>query len=199
MARMLKTKNWKFGWRTLLWAKRFTLLMDRVVPTRKWSPPSVGRKIRMFLRWHPRILYLLWFYRRVASGWAESSYFYVLVQGVEYLRGTLSGLPRKELTLYRKSKLEQWCVVRYMIPADSLWRYTIVDPLNPGWSQSLPAWSSYYTGSFPAVSSTRYFVQSVTISTAFQSQPILEVDVYTHEGFILYVNGVEVNRFNLPT
>ena len=51
----------------------------------------------------------------------------------------------------------------------------------------------------PAVSSTRYFVQSVTISTAFQSQPILEVDVYTHEGFILYVNGVEVNRFNLPT
>ena len=89
--------------------------------------------------------------------------------------------------------------MRYLIPAASLWRYTSVDPQNPSWTQSLPAWSSYNTGSFPTVSGTRYFVQSVTITTAFQSQPILEVDVYTHEGFILYVNGVEVNRFNLPT
>ena len=31
------------------------------------------------------------------------------------------------------------------------------------------------------------------------SQPVLEVDIFTHEGFILYLNGAEYNRFNLPT
>lgn len=50
---------------------------------------------------------LVGFHRRKASGWAESSYFYVLVEGVEYLRGTLSGLPRKELTLYRTNRPER--------------------------------------------------------------------------------------------
>lgn len=36
------------------------------------------------------------------DGWNEASFFYVTVDGMEYLRGTLSGLPRKDLTLSRR-------------------------------------------------------------------------------------------------
>lgn len=31
-----------------------------------------------------------------------------------------------------------------------------------------------------------------------KSMPVLEIDIFTHEGFIAYVDGVEVSRFNLP-
>lgn len=34
-----------------------------------------------------------------SNGWSEGSYFYVIVNDVEYLRGSLSGIPRKDLTL----------------------------------------------------------------------------------------------------
>lgn len=85
-----------------------------------------------------------------------------------------------------------------MIPAISQWRYTTSDPGNQGWIHTLPNWPSYTTGAFPIYSSTRYFAQSITIDYRFKTLPILEIDVYTREGFILYINGEEVNRYNLP-
>ena len=36
-----------------------------------------------------------------SNGWAEGSYFYVLSNGVEHMRGTLTGMTAKELTLSR--------------------------------------------------------------------------------------------------
>ena len=85
-----------------------------------------------------------------------------------------------------------------MIPAISQWRYTVSDPGNAGWTYYLPSWPMTSTGAFPVYSSTRYFAQSVTIDYRFKTMPILEIDVFTREGFILYINGEEVNRYNLP-
>lgn len=44
-------------------------------------------------------VFWFWFLCSESAGWSEGSYFYVVVNDVEYLRGTLSGIPRKELTL----------------------------------------------------------------------------------------------------
>ena len=81
----------------------------------------------------------------------------------------------------------------------STWRYSASDPGNPGWISSIPSsWSQYAPGSFPAATGTRYYALQTTITSVFAQQPVLEVDVFTREGFILYLNGAEYNRFNLP-
>ena len=90
-------------------------------------------------------------------------------------------------------------LVRYLISETTSWRYSASDPGNPGWINSIPSsWAQYTPGSFPPATGTRYYALQTTVTSSFQSQPVLEVDIFTHEGFILYLNGVEYNRFNLP-
>lgn len=67
------------------------------------------------------------------------------------------------------------------------------------WTMYSPAWPEYYPGNFPSTTSTRYYTRDVTLTNEYTSKPVLEIAVYTHQGFILYVNGDEVNRFNLPS
>lgn len=54
---------------------------------------------------------------------------------------------------------------------------------------------------FPAIESsvmTRYYRSAITIPTAFEGISAFEVGVFTKYGFILYANGQEVARVNLP-
>ena len=57
----------------------------------------------------------------------------------------------------------------------SSWKYSNTAPADMSWTIYSQAWPEY------------------------TSKPILEIAVYTHQGFILHVNGDEVNRFNLPS
>ena len=67
------------------------------------------------------------------------------------------------------------------------------------WTIYSQAWPEYYPGNFPSTTTTRYYIRDVTLTNEYTSKPILEIAVYTHQGFILHVNGDEVNRFNLPS
>ena len=49
------------------------------------------------------------------------------------------------------------------------------------------------------MASTRYYARAITIQEFMKTMPVVEIDIFTHEGFIAYANGVEVGRFNLPT
>ena len=90
--------------------------------------------------------------------------------------------------------------MRFLVSEQSNWRYSNADPGNPGWTTSIPSgWGQYAPGNFPQSTSTRYYANLLTLTSVYQGMPILEVDVFTHEGFILYLNGVEYNRFNLPS
>ena len=88
--------------------------------------------------------------------------------------------------------------MQFLVPALWQWRYSEQDPGNKGWTQSLPYWTSYTTGGFPSVSSTRYYATLVTVTEQYKTMPIWEVDVFSKGGLILYINGQEVNRVNLP-
>lgn len=87
----------------------------------------------------------------------------------------------------------------YLVPSVTQWRYTATDPGNKGWTQSLPYWTSYTTGQFPTASSTRYYANTVTVTESFKSKAVWEAFVYSAGGFILYINGEEVDRVNLPS
>lgn len=90
--------------------------------------------------------------------------------------------------------------MRFLVSEQSNWRYSNTDPGNPGWTTSIPSgWGQYAPGNFPQSTSTRYYANLLTLTSVYQGMPLLEVDVFTHEGFILYLNGVEYNRFNLPS
>lgn len=89
-------------------------------------------------------------------------------------------------------------LVHYLLPSQSNWRFTSTQQDTESWIHSEPYWTSYLPGQFPTVSSTRYFARAVTIPESMKTMPVLEIDIFTHEGFIAYVDGVEVSRFNLP-
>ena len=76
----------------------------------------------------------------------------------------------------------------------SSWKYA-----DMSWTIYSQAWPEYYPGNFPSTTTTRYYIRDVTLTNEYTSKPILEIAVYTHQGFILHVNGDEVNRFNLPS
>ena len=62
-------------------------------------------------------------------------------------------------------------------------------------------WSSASPASFSQIESTvmtRYYRATVTIPTTFEGISAYEVGAYTKYGYIIYVNGQEVLRANLP-
>lgn len=88
--------------------------------------------------------------------------------------------------------------MKYLLPSQTNWRYTTQQQETDSWFHTEPYWTSSSVGQFPTVVSTRYYVRAVTIQEYMKSMPVVEIDIFTHEGFIAYVNGEEVGRFNLP-
>lgn len=89
--------------------------------------------------------------------------------------------------------------MKYLIAGQTNWRYTTQQQDTESWIHNEPYWSSYNVGQFPNVVSTRYYARAVTIQSTMSTMPVVEIDIFTHEGFIAYVNGEEVGRFNLPS
>ena len=127
---------------------------------------------------------------RSASGWAEGSYFYIMMDSIEILRDRLEDKARAEVSFnptYTISTTDSWS---YSAAAQSTidWRYSI----NPTWEVKAPS-------VFPTVTSnTRYYARSITVPPMFDGYPSFEVGVYSREGVVLYINGEEVARKNLP-
>ena len=82
------------------------------------------------------------------------------------------------------------------------WKYS--DTTTSGWSDNSfddSAWTAVVPGAFPAIASSatvRYYRTSVTVPTSLEGTPAFEIGIKTKYGFILYADGQEVYRFNLP-
>ncbi|KAK8797562.1 hypothetical protein WA158_005908 [Blastocystis sp. Blastoise] len=129
-----------------------------------------------------------------SNGWGNGSRF-ELINGRTnvILEGTLDFGSRKEWTMYLGD----------IVPEVSFWKYSAVPQGDNSWTTSSVSttWQSYVNGNFPASSSmTRYFTMDAYFpSNLPESIAIYEIGVKSGEGIIIYVNGVETYRFNLPT
>jgi hypothetical protein len=110
---------------------------------------------------------------------------------IEIVRDRLEDSARKEVSLNPS----------YMISKDAAWSYSNQAQSTIDWRYSVnPTWSSYNPGLFPTVdANTRYYATSVTVPPSEQSYPSFEFGVYSREGVVVYINGEEVIRKNLPT
>lgn len=88
----------------------------------------------------------------------------------------------------------------YTVDAQSMWSFSQDGQTNPNWRYSvMPSWQKYKAGEFPGVNrAVRYYAISITVPPLSQGYPLFEFGVYSCEGVVMYVNGVEVARKNLP-
>lgn len=82
------------------------------------------------------------------------------------------------------------------------WKYS--DTTTSGWSENSfndSTWTTVVPGAFPAIASSatvRYYRTSVTVPTSLEGTPAFEIGIKTKYGLVLYADGQEVYRFNLP-
>ena len=125
-----------------------------------------------------------------SSGWNAGSYFYVVMDNIELLRSRLEDASTSEVTFNPV----------YMIKTSDSWRYSSQEQSTPDWRYNVnPTWQLLAPGNFPAISTTtRYYSLSITVPPLTGGYPLFEFAVYSREGVIVYVNGEEVIRKNLP-
>lgn len=125
-----------------------------------------------------------------SSGWAEGSYFYIVMDDIEILRDRLDGKARAEVSFNPT----------YTIAVTDSWSYSQNPQSTIDWRYSVnPTWQSGVAGTYPNVNAnTRYFSRSVTVPPMWEGYPSFEVGVFSREGVVLYINGEEVARKNLP-
>ena len=109
------------------------------------------------------------------------------------VEGTLDSFTRKEIPFYAGA----------IIPTSSFWKYSNIPQANESWATNsalTTSWPSYFVGTFPAVSTlTRYYkIESPLPADFMANAAMIEVDIKTTDGVLIYVNGVEKYRFNLP-
>lgn len=99
-----------------------------------------------------------------------------------------------------KSRAEILFDPTYTISPTDSWRYTNTAQSTADWYHSVnPSWVAYAPGSFPQVSSnTRYYALSVTVPPMWDGYYSFELGVFSREGVVVYINGEEVMRKNLP-
>ncbi|KAK8801131.1 hypothetical protein WA158_001901 [Blastocystis sp. Blastoise] len=127
------------------------------------------------------------------DGWANGSIFEIKTQGgIVICVGTLDRYSRQEWTFYPY----------YSISSTSAWKYSNQAQSGNSWTQANFAdttWTSYAPGTFPApTSTTRYFRASGNLPSPITDLAGFEVGAYAKEGVVIYVNGQEVYRRNLP-
>ena len=86
-------------------------------------------------------------------------------------------------------------------PSDTVWHYWIQQEAPPtNWYQSSLSsdWPSSRPGYFPSTTGvTSYFCTSFSASYTSYASAFL-VGVFTRGGYIMYLNGIEINRVRLP-
>ena len=91
----------------------------------------------------------------------------------------------------------------YTVSFGSQWKYTSEPQSGNSWrSQSYDdsAWSTYTAGHFPRYNQiTRYYRYSGVFPAEIKEFPIAEVGIYSKEGVIVYINGIEVYRNNIDS
>ncbi|KAK8792931.1 hypothetical protein WA158_005095 [Blastocystis sp. Blastoise] len=127
------------------------------------------------------------------DGWDDGSYFELrTTEGVSILQGTLDQYSRKEHLFYPAFSI---------ISTDS-WKYTSEPQVNSQWTSTSfidTSWNSYSPGNFPTVTTiTRYFRKTISMPQDKSIWALYEVGIWAQEGIILYINGNELYRRNLP-
>lgn len=130
------------------------------------------------------------------NGWTNGSTFQLLNdQDAVILAGTLDRYSRYEWSFFPS----------YLVSPAATWKYTTTAQSGTSWAQSSfsdASWSSYAAGSFPEVSSvTRYYRTTSSFPLGLSPSKFagyLLAGYTVNEGIIMYVNGKEVYRYNLP-
>ncbi|KAK8795570.1 hypothetical protein WA158_000227 [Blastocystis sp. Blastoise] len=92
--------------------------------------------------------------------------------------------------------------LNYVISHSNVWKYSDIPQNNLDWTLNAinnNKWMSYYPGIFPhtPVGTARYYVTSFRNLDCSTNYPFFEFAIYSKEGFIAYINGKEVYRFNM--
>ncbi|KAK8812269.1 hypothetical protein WA158_007503 [Blastocystis sp. Blastoise] len=134
------------------------------------------------------------------DGWGSSyytTYMTVSMGGLEIGRFTMpyqSGQSYKTDTKTFTPTLD--------VPFGGSWKYSDVSQSGTGWAASTysdSSWSTATGASFPAfTATTRYYRTTRTISSRDSFASIMN-SVKTGEGVAVYIQGVEVYRYKLPT
>ncbi|KAK8802061.1 hypothetical protein WA158_006456 [Blastocystis sp. Blastoise] len=127
-----------------------------------------------------------------SNGWYDGSSLTVSIDGTIILYDMLNSGGFVEWTIYPS----------YSLPKSSQWKYSTAVQSDSSWTQStydVTSWSSYSSGSFPAPQSaiTRYYRTTITLPD-LSNFATFELGINAKEGMIVYINGQELNRKNLP-
>ncbi|KAK8803198.1 hypothetical protein WA158_000892 [Blastocystis sp. Blastoise] len=126
------------------------------------------------------------------DNWATGSSLTVIIDSITLLYNTVE-----------KGNFAKWIIyTSYLISKSSKWKYSTISQNNISWifnSDISNSWSSYSQGSFPSIinDSTRYYLTTITIPD-LSNFAAFELGVYSKEGIIVYINGQELLRRNLP-
>ena len=127
------------------------------------------------------------------DGWNDGSKFQLKTRGgIIILTGTLDRFQRAEFKFSPT----------FTVSSTDSWKYTTAAQSTSAWASqtfSDNSWTTYAPGHFPAINSiTRYFRYTTNLPASRAVFAIADLGVYSSEGFVLYINGNEVLRRNLP-
>ncbi|KAK8800569.1 hypothetical protein WA158_006887 [Blastocystis sp. Blastoise] len=139
-------------------------------------------------------VYQLILYDHTNKGWGSSYYRILLEDDSVYTQGTLSRGESPKTIYINFSKpihpsLQQWKYFNYGYKPDSNW-YTINYPDTN--------WNSYSQGNLPnPYGITQYYRGLFTIEN-IDLYASYNIQLYLYGGVIIYINGYEIYRYNLP-
>ena len=124
---------------------------------------------------------------RYGDGWSDGSNLSIKQDGVEIAR----------ITWTCGTSQTKFCSQLFTIEAPPEWQYSASVQTSSSWTTGDLDWPSY-AGNYPAPTTTvRYFRRSIQITG--NDNFGLYVSVITDAGALVYVNGHELVRWNLPT
>ena len=127
------------------------------------------------------------------TGWGANRVSVVLTDGAVLLTESLAaGVTEKEYDFNVKYEVE---------PLYSEWSYLVSGDAAPeGWNTlaSAPAWEKATPGNFPvATGVTQYYYKKFTASSLEDFSGV-EISAISKAGLIVYLNGKEISRLNMP-
>ena len=127
------------------------------------------------------------------SGWGANRVYVKLADGTTLLSESLAaGVSSKEYDFNPAYSVA---------PLFTEWSY-LVDgtPAPSGWNtvSGAPSWSTAMPGSFPvATGVTQYYYKKFTVSS-MSDFALLDITVTVKAGAVIYLNGQEIRRYNMP-
>ena len=127
------------------------------------------------------------------SGWGSNRVSVVLADGSVLLTESLAaGVTEKEYAFNPTF---------VVAPKHTVWHYLVSGAEPPaGWTErtTAPAWETSVPGAFPASEGTTQYFYTVFEVASLVAFASLDVTVMVKGGAVVYLNGVELRRYNLP-